>query len=252
MITVPQRVGFALASVVPGMAIAVASLMVDNSAFGTKPLSPEWEAKTRAILKEMGMENWETLKLCRINKVAVANTIGVSPGFARKDTIFIDETTAKLLSDEEYRFLIGHEASHIVYGDERASIKAYGFLTLAFYGAYTACSELSQWLSAKKTGQICSDRARYAHYTIGALVTWFGFDLVYNKLRRVQEARADKNSLESLNCAQGCIDFWKNYQKKHPKEPYALFSTHPSYAERIKMAEKYQTQQTNNTHNSIS
>ena len=240
-ITPSEKMVWAAAALSP-IALGILSCFSKTSEIGHKPLSAEWEAKTRALLKDMGMKNWQTVPLYKVNKSITTNQ--ASAGFALGNAMFIDETSAKKLSEQEYRFLIGHEAAHIIHHDSTTISKFLMAIPLAFYGLSAAGSECIQLLLKKQTGLSSTDTSLRIDYVLRLSATWVLTALSFNAFRRYQEARADKTSIETLNCSAGCIEFFENLKKKYPQEPHYLFSTHPCLKDRIKMAQEYQEKNT--------
>jgi Zn-dependent protease with chaperone function len=241
-ITQTEKAIWATATILPFVLKGIRPYLTKKSHIGHKPLSAEWEAKTRAILQDMGMKNWQTVPLYKVNKVIPTNQ--AYPCFGFGNALFIDETSAKKLSEQEFRFLIGHEASHIIYND--STTKSY-FLTLMpciFYGISAATSELIQLVYKKQTSYRFSDTALRIDYGARTFATLIATKLSYLAFYRYQEARADKTSIETLDCPAGCIETFENLKKKYPQEPDPLLHSHPCYADRIKMAQEYQKKHT--------
>ncbi len=243
-ITQGEKIVWAAAALSP-IAIGLVSYFQKHTAIGHKPLSAEFEAKTRAILQDMGIKNWQTVPLYKVNKAIATNQ--ASAGFAFGNAMFIDETSAKKLSDQEFRFLIGHEATHIIHNDSMTRSIFLTFMPLAFYGVSVITSTCIQWLYKKQTSYTYTDTAIRIDHGIRFCATLAAINLSLAAFSRYQEARADKTSIERLDCPAGCIEFFENIKKKYPQEPHPLLHTHPCYADRIKMAQEYQEKHTINT-----
>ena len=212
-ITEGEKIVWAAAALSP-VVIGLISFFSNHTALGHKPLSAECEAKTRAVLQDMGMKNWQTVPLYRINKAIATNQI--SPGFALGNAMFIDETSAKKLSDQEFRFLIGHEAAHIIHNDSTNGSIFLTLMPLAFYGISVITSECIQWLYKKQTSYTYTDTALRMDYGTRFCATLAAINLSFAAFRRYQEARADRTSIERLDCSAGCIEFFENLKKKYP------------------------------------
>lgn len=243
-ITEGEKIVWAAAALSP-IVTGLAQFFFKHTAVGHKPLSAEFEAKTRAVLQDMGMKNWQTVPLYKVNKAIATNQ--ESAGFALGNAMFIDETSAKKLSDQEFRFLIGHEATHIIHNDTTTLSIFLTLMPLAFYGVSVITSTCIQWLYKKQTSYTYTDTALRMDYGLRFCATLAAINISFAAFRRYQEARADKTSIERLACPAGCIEFFENFKKKYPQEPHPLLHTHPCYADRIKMAQEYQEKHTINT-----
>ena len=212
-----------------------------------KPLSPEIELKIRPILKEMGVKDWQTLRLYAMDESLRAQ----GPAYVYGNSMFINEISVQHLPDQQFRFLIGHEASHIIYKDSIT-----GLLSLPILGAisYTATTLVPQYFYKQANGQAFGEMSRSLLQALSLGATAGLTALSFLKLARFKEARADKNSVQKLDCAQGCIDYFKGdaeYEqlKKDHRRAISfsnikfyisrLLVTHPSASESLKMAQEY-------------
>lgn len=217
-----------------------------ETAYGAQPLNPIYEAKVRAIAQEMNITTPFTIR--KMNAIAL-RTVGYFNAFAMfhlfgailplVDTpyLFISEGFFEDLSEQEQRFLVGHELVHIREQHNR-------FVPLVATG--TLCGLLAAWArysengvqhlvekifsaSHQKTGRIIT------HGTVAVLCATL-CELIAVRYQRHNEWVADHESMERLHAHEGGIRLMERWMKDFKMAEYnvlgVLFADHPSCADR--------------------
>lgn len=214
--------------------------------YGSAPLTPAYEAKIMAIAKELGVT--EPIVMRKMNtKTLVA--FGYYNAFAAFylfggflpviDTpfLFISEGFFEDLSEQEQRFLIGHELVHI----KERHIK-YAQLVMVLI-SLALC--ILWWFFARKRTEAIIARYVSESYRMPTLIC-AGFlsicmlevipDFMHLWYRRHIEWEADHQSLTRLHAHDGGVQLMERWMKefKMPQSnPYwGLLSDHPSCYER--------------------
>ncbi len=203
--------------------------------------SEENEQFIRNIQHEMGMDSWNiaTRRLSNyaMRLVGRENTFVIStPGL---HYLFISQDWFDSLSQQERRFLIGHELSHLQ-----------KYHTLKRIGAGIVLSYTTGLLSDLLT----SDSSPETKTMINRLTT-VGTLIATAYLSRCQEKEADLNAARSLHAAAGGISLFDRFQREcvDPESRFALrriittinkipgtlfYATHPSLETRKNYLEK--------------
>lgn len=196
-----------------------------------KPLSNEFDQKVRSILREIQFANSDDIPLKNFD----SQNLKLCPAFATKDTIYLDEKELSTYSDDEIRFLVGHEATHLTNKDFKNRIYFSAVVPTIIYGTLLTVSNLVYKLN-NDGSLLDSDVTSKNHETVATSLgvsALLSGALGWLKLSRNQEYCADEESVKRLNCSNGAIAWLKRWQDKHPDWlPYWL-STHPRTSDRI-------------------
>ncbi len=202
---------------------------------GYTEVSPENEQFIRDIQKEIGLEN-QRIRIKRMSKLAT-RLFGRENAFATLgNNLFISEDWFNTLSQEEKRFLVGHELAHL---KKRHPLKMYGINIGRLLLSICIAEALKKRLSS--TGLI-PNMLREGLLVLNNLILLL--DICY--LSRKCEYEADDIAARELNNPDGGIVFFERLIKevRDPESRFAikrifsrlykkLFSTHPEFEERI-------------------
>lgn len=239
---------------------------IDNltiGSLGTLKLKPEDEKFVRDIIDELGMS--QDIRVYKggsvFNKTFGENNACAISGC--NQYIFIGEKLLTQLTDEEKRFLIGHELMHLYHDhlEKReylnlasyASVLASTAAVYKFrktYDAENSNSPIKTLVfdeSKKNIGFTKMSWNRELLYKTSLLlpaIVSTGNHLLSMYVYRKQESEADRDSVKKLNCANGGIAFLERAKKieqqsnaKIHKVPEYL-STHPELDARIEAIKK--------------
>jgi Zn-dependent protease with chaperone function len=217
-----------------------------ETTYGSARISPIYEAKITALAKEMGIEtpiimrkmNTTTLVLFGYyNAFAIFPQIGNVLPLVNTPFLFISEGFFEDLSEQEQRFLIGHELAHIKAEHTRylgiTSLIAYLMLLFLYwqfimrplmpYLQNLIAPSYHYWL---KGGTIAS--ALFICSTVVNLASW--------RYQRHIEWEADIVSLTQLQSHDGglkLMERWqRDYQMAATNRYWGLCADHPSCTER--------------------
>lgn len=221
--------------------IGISSKFLPEKSFfaivGKYSVSKEFESKIRPILKELGLPNWETIPLKKKN-----NLTGMSsPAFAYKNGIWFEEAVCEKYDLEELKFLIGHEASHIIGKDAQNREDFLIIAPVAIYGGFQAIRYGYGYIYEKITGRSINSYIDSWHFDIATSCSSLACSgLLYLKNSRTQEMQRDTDSIKKLDCAEGAVKLFEKFKKEcpYPKKPEFMLS-HPSDDDRIANAKKY-------------
>jgi Zn-dependent protease with chaperone function len=187
--------------------------------FGHESVSFECAQLVHSLVHTLGISYPLTLR--KMNCDAV-RTLGWYNAFAYGRHIFINEPFLMQLTRQEQTFLLGHELTHVKENHVPIFFATHCSLLVTVIVVYT-------YLHRTKV-RAWSKRVLVA---IGLLIA---ASSLYASVRRYYESEADRNAVISLNCVEGGISFLQSMEKKMPESQSTiqqLFSTHPSYKQRI-------------------
>ena len=232
--------------------------------FGNLSLEPNQEQIIKKIAHEMGIDipffirkmNYKALSIFGYhNAFTYFPLLFAFIPVATTPYLFISEGFFEDLSQEEQRFLIGHELIHI---NEKHTQYLNGVTLCLFLALLTLCYFLRRFLKAFliKYSSKSFQRPLIIFITCILLVLCIiipdGIALVY---RRHIERVADQKSMETLNTYDGCLKFIDRCQREFRanlhNNYFGLFSDHPSWFERkqycLELKNKYRKKNETNS-----
>lgn len=207
--------------------------------YGTEPLEPEHEAFIRGIIQELGITKKIIIRKMSRLGIALYRRKNACALFDRY--LFVGESFFKELSEEEKRFLIGHELAHLM--RNHILIRSVVFFSLLFISGIISAAlalKLQSTYRLSRTTSIITGILAFAFFNrIGNIGNMM--------LSRHQEKEADFISVSRLQSSQGGITF---LTKASAHDPYdyskwstRLLASHPSPQERIQLLERITTTQ---------
>jgi hypothetical protein len=218
----------------------------------TKEIVPSQGAKN-LLEKIVGKKRAAKTKIMETNSFASR----ISPAYADFNTIYVNENTAKDLSDlnslsqekqNEVLFLLGHEATHIKNYD--VAVLQCSLILLPFIIRYGRLGLIQLVKSLLNTGNptkqtkkqkelisFCKKIQRripkkllqfFSHKATIAFLEFYCFLHVQGWISRLIEKRADITSARACRTAQGGISFFEQFPAKTPSD-----LLHPNPEDRI-------------------
>lgn len=186
------------------------------------------EQLIRSLIKELEIYQIKNIRILALSRYAIHGGMGMQffaidfPGIACM--LILDEEWLSGLSNEEKKFVIGHELMHLSYYHSRKKL---------FYAFF---SFISSYLVTESS--------------ISLLTTQF----LQSLIGKACEYQADYESVKRLNCYKGAIDFFDRMEdytyaieeelpqwyllikyREYKKKIYSFFYTHhPSFQDRKK------------------
>jgi len=209
-----------------------------TSSLGDLDVKEEIDREIRAILKEIGLENVNEIRIKRLSKLIQYNGVGEKNAIATgliglPRYIFVNEEWWVTLTPEKKRFLIGHEGMHLKcnHGDKKMGLSI-ACVTLASFALLKA--ELD---SFRAPGLFDEDVALphfYRHLCVGALVAGM---VVIPWFSKRCEYEADAEAVKALGCYEGAYAFFDE-MCEYKEALYAELSQRPEFVEARRRAEE--------------
>jgi len=236
-----------------GLMVLLAELQVQllGQVLSGRELTPETQQAIREILREIGLEDADTVRLAEcveslqkvFPKSGGASLTSLLGGSRR--ILLMSEEAFNQLSEEEKRFLIGHEAMHIKH---RHVLKA-----VVVGALVTICALSSATLVVRNYGR----KKAYLQAGVAGVVGYLGAMvatlLVRSAVSRANERKADCQAARGLDAAAGGVALMKRLKEdpimleaseNYKKFWWRLLMDHPTLDERIAYLQKIAEEQT--------
>ena len=202
--------------------------------YGTEPLEPAHEAFIQSIIQELGIT--KKIIIRKMSRLGIT-LYGRKNACALFDRyLFVGESFFKELSEEEKRFLIGHELAHLMRNHALTrSVMLFSLLCISGIISTALALKLQSTYRLSRTPSIITGILAFAFFNrIGSIGNMM--------LSRHQEKEADFISVSHLQTAQGGITFLTKASAHNPydysKWLTRLLVSHPSPEERIQLLER--------------
>lgn len=213
--------------------------------YGSISLAPAYESKVMEIAKELGMDEPIVMRKMNTNALRVFgyyNAVVVTHAFwdmlPLVDTtfLFISEGFFEDLSEQEQRFLIGHE---LIHAKDRHTRYLPIIMPLVFLVLLILFLCMYKKIGVMISTHIIESYRALLFLCIGIFSIWMLVvipSLVHSQYRRYIEWQADSKSLAALNSHDEGIQLLERWMKEYniPQvNPYGgWFASHPSCYER--------------------
>lgn len=227
-----------------------------EQAFGSMAVASIHEQKIKHIATQMGIA--DSIIIRKMNHTALA-LFGYHNAFAffpclltcipigNQPFLFISEGFFEDLTEQEQKFIIGHELAHIQEGHTRyLNISMYALFLVLLIGAYF----LARRIKISIQNYFSASYHTMLIYVFSGLLFFFCLlipELIELAYRRHIEKVADHTSLTVLHSYDGCIALLARWQRENglpSHNPYfGLIADHPSCNERKEYCQKLQAKQ---------
>lgn len=222
-------------------------------------LSPENEAFVRDTVKDMDLTNVETVYIRKRKENEGYACSVILPRTTRKHDaiIAVNENEMNTWSDQEKRFIVGHEFAHIKF--EHSLTKHSKIDQQLIENAKTCLATLSPLLLC----DLCNRSGSYdpveqtISIGVGSIIAYLGYQYTKATVLQEHEFEADRESAQRLNATDGGISFLEKCEKEFSKslDTFSSLSkkitiplilkcnkvfndAHPSYTDRIEALKK--------------
>jgi len=238
-----------------GFALGLVVLMIElqaklGAALGARELKPETQEEIRKVLREMGLKDVDDVCLAEcieaLQKAFPKHGAAalMSPFGGNRRILLTSEEAFGQLSEDEKRFLVGHEATHI---------KRQHVLKAALVGVGAAlCALLPSMCVAQSYGRKKEYLKAGAVGAVGYLSALVCAILGRAAMSRANEREADCQAARELNAAAGGVAIMKRFKedpvmqavlKKYKSFWWRLLMAHPTLDERIAYLQKIAEEQ---------